>query len=193
MLQPHPPCCHSSLAPLPPRRSRETRLCVWCSSEATRLKTEWGCKIRPDRQIQSKASTQGPVAPVWLMSQSHSYMSRLFALTDNKRASLFTMGFYIQRSTWRHLFFCVAFWNLEVVLMWLSPQGLSCGSNVIGTSRHVVALCCGQFISLTSFASLAFLTWLHRDLCCLLLNQQGAQIETRTLKEVCNSTGPCTL
>lgn len=67
--QPPTPCCYSSLAMLLPRQSREMRLCVWYSSEATRLKTVRGGKISPDslQQIQSKASQQGLVAPAWLM------------------------------------------------------------------------------------------------------------------------------
>lgn len=85
MLQLPTPRCHSSLALILPRHSRETRLCVWYSSEATRLKTEWGGEIRPDRleQIESKASEQGPIAPAWLTPRLHIYMSRLFTEAGN--------------------------------------------------------------------------------------------------------------
>lgn len=114
MLQPPTPRCHSSLALLLPRHSRDTRLCVWCSSEATRLKTQGG-KIRPDslEQIQSKASKQGSVASVWLMPWLHINISCLFRVTGNTRAFILCSRLYIQNNTWRCLLFlCDVFWNL---------------------------------------------------------------------------------
>lgn len=155
-LLPPAAVCHP--APLLPRLSRETRLCVWYSSEAARLKMEWGGTIRAG-QTGARTVSRALRLRLWLMLQFSIYMNQ--PLTHESFHS-------------RQMSFAFTHGDVCHVFSWKRCRNESCPQARWQWKEQTLQLC-GQFVYLTSFASLTFLTRLPSDLCHSLFHQQGGR------------------